>query len=76
MIEELVSLSRMQDDVLQLDLIRHVEEHHFRDLAVVMGFSGQDEQPILTIIQQQLHYYPLFGYTSKIYLVSRETSLL
>ena len=41
--EEPVLLSRMQDDVLQLDLLHHVEEQHFKDLAFVMGFSGQDK---------------------------------
>ena len=45
--EEPVLLSRMQDDVLQLDLLRHVEEQHFKDLAFVMGFSGQDKQPTI-----------------------------
>ena len=46
--EEPVSLSRMQDDALQLDLLRHMEEQHFKDLAFVMGFSGQDKQPTIS----------------------------
>ena len=53
--EEAVSLSRMQDDVLQLDLLHHVEEQHFKDLAFVMEFSGWDKQPTLTVTQRQLH---------------------
>ena len=66
--EEPVSLRRMQDDVLQLDLLCHMEEQHFKDLAFVMGFSGQDKQPTLTVTQRQLHYHPPFGYTSRIHL--------
>ena len=45
--EEPVLLSRIQDDTLQLDLLCHVEEQYFKDLAFVMGFSGQDKQPTI-----------------------------
>ena len=55
MIEEPISLSRMQDDALQLDQIHHVEKEHFKDLAFMMGFSGQDKQPILTVTYITVH---------------------
>ena len=68
-IEKPVSLSTIQDAVLKLDQIRQMEEQHFKDLVFVMGFSGQDKQPILTVTQRQLNYFPPFGYTSRIHLV-------
>jgi len=57
------------DDAFQLEQVCILLEKQFRGLAFVMGFSGNEKCPMLTVTQRELHHHPPFGYTSRIQLV-------
>jgi len=63
------SETTVSNSALQLDLIRHQLEKDFSDLGFVAGYSNKDNQSILTVTQQEMHYHPPFGYTSRVHLV-------
>lgn len=53
--------------MLQLESIVVSEEKKFPELAFTLGRASDDkEKVILIVMQQELAYFPPFGYTSRV----------